>query len=76
MTRIEIKIAELIDWGEVRYFTDEIEMYISEMHFHRLDYTGDIAFSLRQLAELFEKAKERAEDEVMKEDDPEQQFCS
>ena len=72
MSRIEIKIAELIDWERVKYLTDEIEMYIGKMHFHRLDYTGDIGFSLSQLAELFAKAKERAEDEIMKENDSEQ----
>jgi len=69
VTRIERKTAELIDWGEVKYLTDEIETYIGKMHFHKLDYTGDIGFSLEQLAKLFEKAKDRAEDEIMKEDD-------
>jgi hypothetical protein len=42
-----------------------MEMCIDKIHFHRLDYTGDIRLSPDLLAELFEAA----EDEIMKEDD-------
>jgi hypothetical protein len=49
MTRTERRMAELIDWGEVRYLTDEIQMCIGKIYSHRLDYTGDIRLSLELL---------------------------
>jgi len=72
MTRVERKMAEIVDWSTVKYHTEMIEIYIGKMERHRLDYTGDIRWELERLEELFENAKDKAEDELLKEDELEE----
>ena len=69
--RIERKLSEIVDWDTVRFHTEMIEVYIGKMERHKLDYTGDIRWELERLEEIFKEAKDKAIDELIREDEAE-----